>query len=75
MGKTVSSLQLDDEHSTIGSQDTLQEGAKRLLSISGGILVVLNDDNHVQGVIGQRQMIKALSEGVNASSAACHEHM
>ena len=75
MGKTVSSLQLDDEHSTIGSQDTLQEGAKRLLSISGGILVVLNDDNHVQGVIGQRQLIKALSEGVNASSAACHEHM
>lgn len=75
MAKTVSSLQLDDEHSTIGGQDSLQEGAKRLLSISGGILVVLDDSNHVQGVIGQRQMLKALSEGVDASTAACHAHM
>jgi len=75
MGKTVSSLQLEDEHTTIGGQDTLQEGAKRLLSISGGILIVLDDDNRVQGVIGQRQMIKALSEGVDASTASCHANM
>jgi len=75
MGKTVSSLKLDDEHTTIGVDDSLQEGAKRLLSVSGGILIVLNDDNSVKGVIGQRQLIKALSEGVDASSASCHEHM
>ncbi|MAJ01876.1 MAG: hypothetical protein CMA10_05680 [Euryarchaeota archaeon] len=75
MGKTVSSLKLDDEHTTIGGNDSLQEGAKRLLSITGGILIVLNDDNNVQGVIGHKQLIKALSEGVDASSALCHEHM
>ena len=41
MGKTVSSLKLDDEHMTVGLDDTLQEGAKRLLTVAGGILVVL----------------------------------
>lgn len=75
MGKTVSSLKLDDEHATIGASDSLQEGAKRLLSVSTGLLIVLNDDNNVQGVIGNKQLIKALSEGVDASSALCHAHM
>jgi predicted transcriptional regulator len=75
MGKTVNDLTLDDEHMTVGSSDTLQEAAKRLLSVPGGILVVLDDNNGVKGVLGQRQMVKALSEGVDASKDQCHEHM
>ncbi len=75
MGKTVADLTLDDEHMTVGVSDTLQEAAKRLLTISGGIVVVLDDDQRVKGVLGQRQLIKALSEGVDAASAQCHEHM
>ncbi|MEL0330598.1 MAG: CBS domain-containing protein [Candidatus Poseidoniales archaeon] len=75
MGKTVSDLTLDDEHMTVGVADTLQEAAKRLLTIAGGIMVVLDDDQRVKGVIGQRQLIKALSEGVDAASAQCHAHM
>ena len=75
MGKTVADLTLDDEHMTVGTEDSLQEAAKRLLTISGGIMVVLDEDERVKGVIGQRQLIKALSEGVDASSAQCHEHM
>ncbi|MDP6194874.1 MAG: CBS domain-containing protein [Candidatus Poseidonia sp.] len=75
MGKTVADLTLDDEHMTVGVSDTLQEAAKRLLTISGGIVVVLDDDQRVKGVLGQRQLIKALSEGVEAASAQCHEHM
>ena len=75
MGKTVADLTLDDEHRTVGVSDTLQEAAKRLLTISGGIVVVLDDDQRVKGVLGQRQLIKALSEGVDAASAQCHEHM
>ena len=75
MAKTVSDLTLDDEHMTIGTDDRLQEAAKRLMSISGGILVVLNDEQHVKGVIGQRQLIKALADGVNAAESECHEHM
>ena len=42
MGKKVSDLTLDDEHMTVGVDDTLQEAAKRLLTISGGIVVVLS---------------------------------
>jgi CBS-domain-containing membrane protein len=75
MGKTVRDLTLDDEHMTIGGEDTIQEAAKRLLTLPGGILVVLNDENRVQGVIGQRQLVKALADGVDANIDRCHEHM
>lgn len=75
MGKKVSDLTLDDEHMTVGVDDTLQEAAKRLLTISGGIVVVLDDDAKVKGVLGQRQLIKALGDGVDASTAQCHQHM
>ena len=75
MGKTVGDLTLDDEHMSVGVDDTLQEAAKRLLSISGGIVVVLGDEHRVKGVIGQRQLIKALSQGVDASAVQCHQHM
>lgn len=75
MGKTVGDLTLDDEHMTVGTHDTLQEAAKRLLTVPGGILVVLDDDQKVKGVIGQRQLIKALSDGVDANKAVCHQHM
>ena len=75
MGKTVGDLTLDDEHMSVGFDDTLQEAAKRLLTISGGIVVVLGDEHRVKGVIGQRQLIKALSQGVDASAVQCHQHM
>ena len=75
MGKTVGDLTLDDEHMSVGVDDTLQEAAKRLLTISGGIVVVLGDEHRVKGVIGQRQLIKALSQGVDASAVQCHQHM
>ena len=75
MGKTVADLTLDDEHMTVGVSDTLQEAAKRLLTISGGILVVLDEQQHVKGVIGQRQFVEALAEGADASSMQCHEKM
>jgi predicted transcriptional regulator len=75
MGKTVADLTLDDEHMTVGVADTLQEAAKRLLTISGGIVVVLDDDQRVKGVLGQRQLIKAMSEGVDGGAAQCHEYM
>ena len=75
MGTTVADLTLDDEHMTVGLDDTLQEAAKRLLTISGGIVVVLDDDQQVKGVLGQRQLIKALSQGVDASTDQCHQHM
>ena len=75
MGKTVADLTLDDEHMTVGVADTLREAAKRLLTISGGIVVVLDDDQRVKGVLGQRQLIKAMSEGVDGEAAQCHEYM
>ena len=75
MSETVADLVLDDEHVTIGLEDTLVEGCKRLVSIPSGILVVLDDDDQVKGVIGQRQMLKAIGNGVNVTETTCKEVM
>ena len=75
MSETVADLVLDDEHVTIGLEDTLVEGCKRLVSIPSGILVVLDDEDQVKGVIGQRQMLKAIGNGVDVSETTCKEVM
>jgi predicted transcriptional regulator len=53
----------------------LVEGCKRLVSIPSGILVVLDDDDQVKGVIGQRQMLKAIGNGIDVSETTCKEVM
>ena len=75
MSETVADLELDDEHVTIGLDDTIVEGCKRLVSIPSGILIVLDDDDQVKGVIGQRQMLKAIGNGVDVNETACKEVM
>jgi len=75
VGKTVADLDLDDEHITAGLDDTLQEGANRLLSVPGGVLIILNDDNQVRGVIGMKQMLTSISKGLDVSSTKCNEIM
>ena len=75
MSETVADLELDDEHVTIGLDDTLDEGCKRLVSIPSGILVVLDDDDQVKGVIGQRPMLKAIGNGVDVNETTCKEVM
>lgn len=75
MSETVADLELDDEHVTIGLDDTIVEGCKRLVSIPSGILVVLDDEDQVKGVIGQRQMLKAIGNGVDVNETTCKEVM
>ena len=73
--KTVADLELDDEHITAGLDDSLQEGANRLLSVPGGVLIVLSDDNKVKGVIGAKQMLTAIAKGSDISSTKCNQIM
>ena len=75
MVKTVADLDLDDEHMTIGIDDSIAEASSRLLTMIGGILVVLDGDSKTKGVIGHRQFLKALSENVDANSSKCSEWM
>ena len=75
MSKTVADLKLDDEHMTIGIDDSMAEASRRLLTISGGILVVLDDDSKTKGVIGQRQFLKACAQNIDANEAKCSEWM
>ena len=75
MVKTVADLDLDDEHMTIGIDDSIAEASSRLLTMTGGILVVLDGDSKTKGVIGHRQFLKALSENVDADSSKCSEWM
>ena len=72
---TVADLDLNDEHMTIGLSDTLKEAAKRLLSIPGGVLVVLADDSKVKGVIGHKQLLLAIESDADTKNATCAEHM
>ena len=72
---TVADLDLNDEHMTIGLSDTLKEAAKRLLSIPGGVLVVLADDSKVKGVIGHKQLLQAIDSDADTKNATCAEHM
>jgi len=75
MAKTVADLDLDDEHMTIGINDSVAEAAGRLLTMPGGIFIVLDDDSKAKGVIGHRQFLKALAANVDASSSKCSEWM
>ena len=75
MAKTVADLNLDDEHITAGVEDSLQECARRMLSIPGGIVVVLSEGNHVKGVLGHNQFLKAMSQSIDATQATCAEWM
>lgn len=75
MVKTVADLNLDDEHITIGMDDSMAEAARRLLSISGGILIVLDNDSKAKGILGNRQLIKALAENIDATSVKCSDWM
>ena len=46
-----------------------------MVSIPSGILVVLDDDDQVKGVIGQRQMLKAIGNGLDVTETTCKEVM
>ncbi len=75
MVKTVADLDLGDEHMTIGIDDSIAEASGRLLTMTGGILVVLDGDSKTKGVIGHRQFLKALSQNVDATTSKCSEWM
>ena len=75
VSKTVADLDLDDEHMTIGIGDTMAEASRRLLTISGGILVVLDEDSKTKGVLGHRQFLKAFADNVDSGTVKCSEWM
>ena len=72
---TVADLDLNDEHITVGVDDTIQEAARRLLTVPGGILVVLSDDAKVKGVLGYKQMLLAIDKEIDTTVATCGQHM
>ena len=73
--KTISELNLNDEHITVGVDDTLKEGAKRLLSVPGGVLIVLDDDSRVIGVMGYKQFLQAIDRDMDTNSVKYGELM
>tara|TARA_B100000900_G_scaffold293621_1_gene252415 strand:+ start:264 stop:683 length:420 start_codon:yes stop_codon:yes gene_type:complete len=73
--KTVADLELNDEHITAGLSDTLQEAARRLLTVPGGILIVLDDESKVKGIIGYKQLLLAIDKEIDTKNATCAEHM
>lgn len=75
MGGTLRDLNLEDEHCTIGVEDTLLEASKRLLSTPGGILVVLDDEDRVKGILREHELIMMISREQDAKKELCKDHM
>ena len=73
--RTIAELNLNDEPITVGVEDTLREGAKRLLSVPGGILIVLDDDSRVKGVMGYKQFLQAIDKEMDMSVSKCGDIM
>ncbi len=71
----ISDLVLTDEHATVGVDDSIVEGTKRLIDLPGGVLIVLGEDDSVRGVLGTKQILSAVAEGRDLSSSTCGEHM
>ena len=46
-----------------------------MLSVPGGILIVLSDDAKVRGVIGYKQLLMAIDKEIDTKSAKCGEYM
>ena len=71
----ISDLVLTDEHATVGVNDSIVEGTKRLLNLPGGVLIVLDEDDSVKGVLGTKQILTAVADGRDLSSSTCGDHM
>ena len=71
----ISDLVLTDEHATVGVDDSIVEGTKRLIDMPGGVLIVLGDNDSVKGVLGTKQILAAVAEGRDLSTSTCGENM
>lgn len=71
----ISDLVLTDEHATVGVDDSIVEGTKRLIDMPGGVLIVLGENDSVKGVLGTKQILAAVAEGRDLSTSTCGENM
>ena len=71
----ISDLVLTDEHATVGVDDSIVEGTKRLIDMPGGVLIVLGENDSVMGVLGTKQILAAVAEGRDLSTSTCGENM
>ena len=68
-------LDLEDEHVTIGLEDSLEEAAHRLIDVPGGVLVVLDDDGQPRGLIRPDHVLREVLRGTELQSAVCRDVM
>ena len=71
----VSDLELDDEHAVVGTDTTIVDATKKLVSLQRGILIVLNEDQNVQGIVTSIQILNAVASGDDPSQSTCGHHM
>ena len=68
-------LDLDDEHVTIGLEDSLEEAAHRLIDVPGGVLVVLDDGSQPRGLIRPDHLLREVLRGTDLKTAVCRDVM
>jgi len=68
-------LDLEDEHVTIGLEDSLEEAAHRLIDVPGGVLVVLDDEGQPRGLIRPDHLLREVLRGTELRASGCRDVM
>ena len=67
----VSDLVLTDEHDTVSEDESLASAAQKLLNLAQGILIVLDDDRKVKGIVTSTRILQAVAQGQNPLEVNC----
>ena len=67
-------LDLEDEHVTIGLEDSLEEAAHRLIDVPGGVLVV-STMRRSRGLIRPDHLLREVLKGTDLRASVCRDVM
>ena len=70
----VSELKINDEYDTVKPTSTLVEGAKKVLGINRGVLVVVDDKGQL-GTLSDSHILMALAKSLDCRNETCESHM
>jgi signal-transduction protein with cAMP-binding, CBS, and nucleotidyltransferase domain len=75
MSMRLGDLDLEDEHVTVGLEDSLMEAAHRLIDVPGGVLIVLDDEGSPHGIVRPDHVLMHVVRNSDLTSTRCRDVM
>jgi len=75
MATRLGDLDLEDEHVTVGLDDSLMEAAHRLIDVPGGVLIVLDDGGTPHGIVRPDHVLSQVVRSIDLRGARCRDVM